>query len=192
MRKLLISSIVTWIMTGCATYDYNTTNCSNGGYAHCDTNQAREVIAHDGKRYAIRENLLFLTNNESITGTLASKEDVLAFALNNPEFVAMFDPATNVATIHRRVYDYSGRTGEALMGTAIVVVGTASIVALARSHETCYEKRIARYRNQRDQTHKKIWENDVMGVGSKQWTAEVNASNQAAIHELEKAFDCLN
>lgn len=188
MRTLLISLLIASLMPGCASYV--STNCSGGSYAHCDNN--RDVASNNGDRFLIKDNLLFLAKDGVLSATPASKEEVLDFALRNPGLVVMYDPISGIATIHKRVFDYQGNTGEVLLGLVLFVVGTAAIVALAKSHESCYDKHISRYRGHQMQTSKNIFRSDEKGVGSKKWQHDIDVSHDNAMRELSQAFACLN
>lgn len=190
MQKPLASLLILSLMTpGCASYV--STNCSAGSYAHCDDNRAITAPASFNLNgYEIRDNLLFLAKDDKLSATPASKEEVLDFALRNPGFVVMYDPISAIATLHRQVYDFQDKAGEVLLGMVLLVVGTAAVVALARNHESCYDKHISKYRQYREQTHKNIFQSDEKGVGSKKWHHDINISNDNAMSELSRAFAC--
>ena len=191
MQKLLISLLIASLMSGCA--GYVNTNCGVSENMSCDDSQNIISFGHNnGDHYLVRDNLLFLAKNGVFSSTPARKEEVLDFALRNPGLVVMYDPISEIATIHRRVFDYQGNTGQVLLGLALLVVGTAAIVALAKSHETCYDKHISRYRGHQMQTNKNIFRSDEKGVGSTKWQGDIDVSHGNAMRELSQAFACLN
>lgn len=190
MRGLVISCLVSSLASGCATYDYNNTNCAYHQPAHCDKNEDVRRSAGN-KNFLIRENLLFVSDEGgSNQERLASREEVLDFALSNSEYVAKYDPSSEIATIHNRLVDYQANQG-ALLGTALVLVGTIAVVALASRSQSCYENHIGKFRKDRERTHNNIWNSDEKGVGSKRWRQDIDHSHGDAMRELERAFACL-
>jgi hypothetical protein len=189
MLKLLISLVIVSLFPGCASY--TSTNCVDGSYAHCDGDQPVALKARNGESYVIRDNLLFLTIDGVFSAAPANREEVLDFALQHPGLVAMYDPVADVATIHRNVVDYQGQTGQALLGLALIVVGTAAVVAGARNQERCYDRHIARYRDERARTYNNIFHSDAKRVGSERWQHDIDVSSGRSLRELSQAFDCL-
>lgn len=188
MQKPLVSLLIISLVTpGCASYV--NTNCSAGSYAHCDDDYDK-ALPSDSRGYQIRDNLLFLAKDGKLSPTPAGKEEVLDFALRNPGLVVMYDPVSGVATLHRQVYDFQGKTGEMLLGMAFLVVGTAAVVALARNNESCYDKHISKYRQYREETNRNIFQSDEKGVGSKKWRHDIDVSSDNAMSELSRAFAC--
>lgn len=190
MQKPLVSLLILSLMTsGCASYV--STNCSAGNYAHCDDNHGITAsAASNSNGYQIRDNLLFLAKDGKLSATPASKEEVLDFALRNPGFVVMYDPVSGVATLHRQVYDFQDKAGEALLGMVLLVVGAAAVVALARNNERCYDNHISKYRRYREETNRNIFQSDERGVGSKKWHHDIDISSDNAMSELGRAFAC--
>lgn len=189
MRKLLTSLLIVSLMSGCASYV--STNCIAGPYAHCDNSRAIVPGSNNGSHYLIKDNLLFLAKDGTLSATPAGKEEVLDFGIQHPEYVAMYDPIAGVATIHRRVVDYQENQGQALLGLALMVVGTAAVVALAKSHETCFNRHLSRYRGAVTQTNKAIFNSDEKGVGSKRWQHDIDVNHENAMRELTQAYACL-
>ena len=189
MQRLLVSLLIASLTSGCASYVQ--TNCATGSYAHCDSGREIAITSNTGEGYAIRDNLLFVSKNGKFSDLPASKEEVLEFALRNPDFVAMYDPNSDVATLHRRVFDYQQNQGQVLLGMALLVVGTAAVVAIARSHENCFDRHISMYRGYQVQTKKNIFDSDDKGVGSKRWQQDIDLSHHNAMNELNNAFGCL-